>query len=250
MKAPEIRTVSFDLIDADPENPNVEDVQTFNELVDTIREYGWLQPALVVTNGDRYRTVAGEHRVKAGRLAGMSEGAVVIGDHLTRDQQRLLLSRMNVLTGRLDPAKFTALWTELGKRFEPDELRRKMGFSGRDTELRRLVRDTAKTLPEKMRDDLLKRADRIRSVEDLAAAVNQIFAQHGGTLDQHFVVFSFGGQAHAMIRCTAQTFAPIKRLLEESVDRFGKPIDEVLAEAAGRLLEEPSDGKGKATDAA
>jgi ParB-like chromosome segregation protein Spo0J len=234
-RTPEIRVVDFDLIDPHPENPNVEDVQTFNELVETMKDYGWLQPALIVSNGDRYRTVAGEHRVKAGKLAGIKHGHCVIADHLTPDEQRILLVRMNVLRGRIDPARFTALWQELSKTYDRDELMRKMGFAGKEADLRRLIKDTGQTMPERMREELQRRAERIRSVEDLAAVVNDLYARYGGTLDRNFVLFSMGGQTHLMVRCTPQTFAPMKELAARAEER-GEKLDEVLAALAASSI--------------
>lgn len=46
--------------------------ESLNQLADSIRESGVLQPIIVVANGDRYRIVAGERRFRAARLAGLS----------------------------------------------------------------------------------------------------------------------------------------------------------------------------------
>jgi ParB/RepB/Spo0J family partition protein len=72
---PEFRYVSVDLIDESPDkNPRrVFAEEPLQELANSIREHGVLQPVLVTPNGDRYSIRAGARRVRAARLAGLSE---------------------------------------------------------------------------------------------------------------------------------------------------------------------------------
>lgn len=50
------------------------------ELSESIREYGVLQPISVRRNGERYELVAGERRLRASQLAGLSEIPAIIVD--------------------------------------------------------------------------------------------------------------------------------------------------------------------------
>ena len=53
--------------------------EALNELADSIREHGVLQPLLVrPLPGGSYQLVAGERRWRASRMAGLQEGPVVI----------------------------------------------------------------------------------------------------------------------------------------------------------------------------
>ncbi|NLI22673.1 MAG: ParB/RepB/Spo0J family partition protein [Clostridiales bacterium] len=59
---------------------------TLEQLADSIRQAGVLQPILVVENGTRYRIVAGERRYRAARLAGLTT-IPCIARSLTEEQQ-------------------------------------------------------------------------------------------------------------------------------------------------------------------
>lgn len=236
MDRPELAWIPLDSIEEDPENPNVEDLATFNDLVDTFRQHGYaaVEPITVVPlSEEKYRLVAGEHRKKAVRLSGIGDSipAMIVPRNVwDEDQRQVAMVRSNVMKGRLDPTKFTALWNRLQATYGRDALQKMMGFGPKEAELRRLVKDIASTLPARMAADLAARADRIRSVEDLAAVVQSLFTKHGSTLPEHFVVFAFGGRTHLMVRCTPETFAPI-RALAERCDADGRRMDEALAGA-------------------
>lgn len=228
----EFRVLPVEALEADPDNPNVEDLPVFNALVEGMREWGILEAVLVRPVGPgRWRLVAGEHRWKAARLAGKRLIPALCRTDWTEQDAKIHLVRMNALRGRFDPERFTRLWTELRRQYDEEELRRRLGFGGREAELRRLVRTAARGLPEGLRQELERRAERIRRVEDLAAVVQTLFARYGSTLDSHFVLFSFGGQTHLMVRADEASFAPIRALAERCGAR-GARLDRVLAARA------------------
>lgn len=61
------------------------------ELADSIRESGILQPVLVTRDGERYRILAGERRVRAAHLAGLERVPVVVREGIS-DRDHLLLA--------------------------------------------------------------------------------------------------------------------------------------------------------------
>jgi ParB family chromosome partitioning protein len=64
--------IHVDLIERNPFQPRVDFEQTaLNELVDSIRQHGVLQPLLVRPFGEGYQLVAGERRLIAARKAGL-----------------------------------------------------------------------------------------------------------------------------------------------------------------------------------
>lgn len=66
--------IHVDLIDRNPFQPRQEFEQTaLNELVDSIRQHGVLQPLLVRSAGGGYQLIAGERRLIASRKAGLQE---------------------------------------------------------------------------------------------------------------------------------------------------------------------------------
>lgn len=54
------------------------DDEKINELADSIKEHGVIQPIIVVKNGDMYKIVAGERRWRAAKKAGLKEIPSVI----------------------------------------------------------------------------------------------------------------------------------------------------------------------------
>jgi ParB family chromosome partitioning protein len=89
---PGLKTVALDLLDANRRQPRHRfDDAGLEELSKSIRRTGILQPVLVTKEGGRFRIVAGERRVRAARLAGLSEVPVIVREGVT-DRDQLLLA--------------------------------------------------------------------------------------------------------------------------------------------------------------
>ncbi len=71
--------VQLDRIDPNPTQPRT-DFQAghLQELADSIRAHGVIQPLVVRRNGDRFELIAGERRWRASRMAGMTDVPVVV----------------------------------------------------------------------------------------------------------------------------------------------------------------------------
>ena len=70
--------ISIDKIKANPEQPRkIFDEIKLEELSDSIRENGILQPLIITKVSDYYELVAGERRLRAAKMAGLSEVPVV-----------------------------------------------------------------------------------------------------------------------------------------------------------------------------
>ena len=71
-KVSELRNLSIDSITADPDQPRRSfDADALNELAESVREHGVLQPIIVTKVGDGYQIVAGERRYRASKIAGL-----------------------------------------------------------------------------------------------------------------------------------------------------------------------------------
>lgn len=107
------------------------DEAALNELADSIRLHGVLQPLLVrPIPGGRYQIVAGERRWRASRLAGLSEVPVIIRD--MDDTEVMLLAMIeNLQREQLNPAEeaegYRRLRDEYG--FTQEEIAEKVGKS-------------------------------------------------------------------------------------------------------------------------
>lgn len=80
------------LIKPNPDQPRRNfDESTLQELAQSIREKGLLQPILVRPKGDLYELVAGERRYRAAQLAGLNDLPVVIRDLSERESLEIAL---------------------------------------------------------------------------------------------------------------------------------------------------------------
>jgi len=74
-------TIPIDAIDANPLQPRrLFDSERLNELAQSIRTNGIIQPLVVRRNGERFQLVAGERRWRAAKIAGVTQIPAVIRD--------------------------------------------------------------------------------------------------------------------------------------------------------------------------
>jgi ParB family chromosome partitioning protein len=98
--SPGLKMVGLDLLDANKRQPRHRfDDAGLEELSKSIRRTGILQPVLVTREGGRFRIVAGERRVRAARIAGLSEVPVIVREGVT-DRDHLLLALVENLQRR------------------------------------------------------------------------------------------------------------------------------------------------------
>ncbi len=79
--------LSVSAIDRNPQQPRrAFDEEALASLCESIRQSGVLQPLLVVQNGERYRLVAGERRLRAALMAGLQTVPCIVRD-FSRQQE-------------------------------------------------------------------------------------------------------------------------------------------------------------------
>ncbi|MDD3213880.1 MAG: ParB/RepB/Spo0J family partition protein [Eubacteriales bacterium] len=82
-----VREIAISDLDPNQSQPRKSfDKDALEQLADSIRQAGVLQPILAVENGTRYRIIAGERRYRAARLAGLTSVPCIIRS-LTEEQQ-------------------------------------------------------------------------------------------------------------------------------------------------------------------
>lgn len=87
-KKDEILSVKISKVEPNREQPRKQfDEDSLLELAESIKQYGVLQPLLVLQKDDYYEIVAGERRWRAAKLAGIKEIPVVIREY---SQQQIL----------------------------------------------------------------------------------------------------------------------------------------------------------------
>lgn len=186
--------ISVDVIDPNPDQPRrVFDAEQLQQLADSIRQHGVLQPVVVQQVGDRYQLVVGERRWRATQQAGLPTIPVVVADVDPSDRLELALIE-NVQRHDLNPIELAHAFStlasggktqeEIGKRVSLDrstvanhirllELPRELQ---NDVEVGRLSVGHAKALlqvnnPERrrhLRDRVVKDGLSVRAAEQLA----------------------------------------------------------------------------------
>lgn len=90
-------------IEPNPDQPRKNfDEEQLNELAESIRQYGVLQPLLVQKKRDHYEIVAGERRWRAARIAGVEKVPVVVREFSAQEAMEIALIE-NLQREDLDP---------------------------------------------------------------------------------------------------------------------------------------------------
>lgn len=90
--------------------------EQLQELAESIRQYGVLQPLLVQKRGDYYEIIAGERRWRAAKLAGIKEVPVVIREYSEQETVEIALIE-NVQREDLNPIEEAVAYQRLVQEF-------------------------------------------------------------------------------------------------------------------------------------
>ncbi|MFH0927925.1 MAG: ParB/RepB/Spo0J family partition protein [bacterium] len=128
----DIREVQVDLIDPNPHQPRVhfaeEDLQ---DLVESIRTHGVIQPLVVTKKSGRFELIAGERRLRASKLAGLAKVPVVLRD-AKDDQEKLELALIeNIQRSDLNPIEEALAYQALLDEYQltQEEVAKRVGKS-------------------------------------------------------------------------------------------------------------------------
>ena len=109
--------VKISLIEPNRDQPrkdfNEEELQ---ELAESIKNYGVLQPLLVQKKGTSYELIAGERRWRAAKLAGLKEVPVVLREYSKQQAMEIALIE-NVQRADLNPIEKAQAYQQLVKEF-------------------------------------------------------------------------------------------------------------------------------------
>ncbi len=110
------RLVPVEAVEPGDGQPRLEVEEGIEELVESVKRHGLLQPVVVVEREGRYRIVAGERRWIAARRAGLREIPVVIGRWTDRDAAILSIVE-NVQRKNLNPIEEALYYKRLSEEF-------------------------------------------------------------------------------------------------------------------------------------
>jgi len=127
----DILRVSPDLIIANPSQPRTRFTDNgLEELVQSVREYGIIQPLVVTKTSNGYELIAGERRLRAARIVGLKEVPIVI--RAAGDQEKLEIALIeNIQREDLNPVELALGYKKLAEEFNlnQDQLAKKIGKS-------------------------------------------------------------------------------------------------------------------------
>ncbi|MCK5061825.1 ParB/RepB/Spo0J family partition protein [Candidatus Parcubacteria bacterium] len=109
----QIFDVPLDKIKTNPHQPRVNfDGQSMNELVESIKEHGVIQPLIATKEGSGYELIAGERRLRASKLAGLATVPVVVRQ--AGEQAKLEMALIeNIQRQDLDPIETARAYRRL-----------------------------------------------------------------------------------------------------------------------------------------
>lgn len=132
VSAPEAAdTIPVGLIDPNPFQPRTNfGPDELNELAESVRAKGIIQPVLLRRSGERYQLVAGERRWRAAQIAGLDAVPAIVRDLDDREAIELALTE-NLLRDDLGPIETAKAYRSLQERFgiSQEEIARRLGLN-------------------------------------------------------------------------------------------------------------------------
>ena len=106
------------------------DEDLLQELADSIKQYGIIQPLIVQKRDDYYEIIAGERRWRAAKIAGLKEVPVIIKDYTDREIVEIALIE-NIQRADLNPIEEAQAYQRLIKEYnlKQDEVAEKVSKS-------------------------------------------------------------------------------------------------------------------------
>ncbi len=149
-----IKTIPIELVAPNAGQPRKSfDQDTLEELADSIREKGILQPILVEVDGDHYRIIAGERRFRASLLAGLKKIPVMVRQMSEEDRLEVALIE-NIQREDLNPLEEAQAYKAImdAAKLSQEEVARKVGKKrstvANSLRLLRLDKDMQRALAE------------------------------------------------------------------------------------------------------
>ena len=126
-----IYDIPVNIVDPNPHQPRhrVQD-EALQDLVDSIKQHGILQPLIVTKEGERYQLIAGERRLRAAQQLGLPSVPAIIREARELEQLELAIVE-NVQRENLNPVEEANAYQQLSEEFglTQEDIARKVGKS-------------------------------------------------------------------------------------------------------------------------
>ncbi|MDD5294374.1 MAG: ParB/RepB/Spo0J family partition protein, partial [Patescibacteria group bacterium] len=101
-----------------------------DELVESIKEYGIIQPLIVTRAGDKYELIAGERRLRAAKQVGLTKVPVIVRDASSQRKLEMALVE-NLQREDLNPIEAALAYKKLADEFNltQEEVAKRVGKS-------------------------------------------------------------------------------------------------------------------------
>jgi hypothetical protein len=246
----DLRVLHVDVLIPNPDNAQEMDEITFSRLVEEIREVGFTAPITVVDLEDgMFQLLSGEHRWRAAQVVGLDEipAQVLPLADWDEDLRAFALVRHNVLQGKVNHEKFLALYNRMAAKYGKDAMPNMFAFTDKQ-QFKKLIGEVGqslkKSLPNKqMQKEFEERANEARSVDDLGEIIQTLYQKYGDTVNQSFMVFTFGKQEHIYVAMNAKMRKAMGKVLDyvavsgEDINDVMRPVVDSCARAATKQWE-------------
>ncbi|MCD6532230.1 ParB/RepB/Spo0J family partition protein [bacterium] len=132
-KSGQLEEIPIEQVKPNPFQPRREfDPKALEELAESIKSQGVLQPILVARDGEDYVLIAGERRIRASKLAGLEKIPAIVLPEKPSDEQLVFLALVeNLQREDLDPVEEAEAYRTLAEKFgmTQEEIARRVGKS-------------------------------------------------------------------------------------------------------------------------
>jgi len=228
--------VPVSLIEPTASNPNEMDDPTFNRLVAEMEATGMIDPIQVVPfEGGKFRIIGGEHRWQGAKVLSWEKiPCNILTDErfVDVDLQELLMVRLNVIKGRINPDKFTKLYEDKVEKYGADQLQTLFGYTSTDA-WKKVTKGVEQALTTSglgssgLVGELKKRTKQIRSIDGLGRVLNQLFKKYGSDLKHSFMIFTYGGKRHLYIMLSDDAMGALEEIMAKC-RKDDRDINDVL----------------------
>lgn len=170
-------------------NPNEMSPKAYRKLVEEIQANGFLSGVLVYREGDHFVVVDGEHRLLAGREAGLKKiPAFVLNRKPSRAEAIRITLKMNALRGEWDRGKLRENLSEVIELNEigPDDI--KEDLAGLDLGLDRVIKEIgSQGLDEKAREDIEAVERELKLSEKVKELIRKALIEGNGSIVKNYL---------------------------------------------------------------
>jgi len=242
-KLSQYKHLAIKTIQADPDQPRRHfEQEALDELAESIKLHGVLQPVVVTPKGENYLIVAGERRWRAAKIAGLKELPAII--RTLSDQNKLELSLIENLQRRdLNPLETATAYAKLRAQFNLtyEEVGHRLGGRAVST-ISNIVR--LLNLPAEAKDALVEgkiseaHARQILAITDpkQQQVLLQLIIKNGWSVrktEQYVIGYKLGNKDRKTGEAKARSETPATRQLSK---RLNAPVQVKTMAKGGQLM--------------